>query len=343
MIGLRRGLVVLALVTLSACSTAAPPAASPSGPEKVTITDKTASELLAAFNASQSALAKKDLTGFQATIDLTRAAFRRCQTEAFDIASRQGFSPIDAKIAKVEAYLDTYARAYLGTDAGGYSRVYFRREAGKWIRTEPLEAELGGDKSKTVNGLQLTYFGIDDDVIDKYAAAGNEVRTFLLKQAEGRTTTGQAFGLRIFPTRGAAGPNVACRTAGFHLTNVPNDPFIRLFSNALSFRPDVSAVTESTSSIIRHEGLHWLQDQVGASVSSRMPWWLVEGWPDYIGQSRVAAFCATRRRRPTSSSRTACCRRLRPRLTFPPSTTHSRTRWSSTSTRRTATTRTGTL
>ncbi len=280
--------IVLALVALSACSTAAPPAASPSGPETATITDKTAGELLAVYNASQAALAKKDLTGFQATIDLTRAAFRRCQTEAFDIASRQGFSPIGAKIAKVEPYLTIYARAYLGTDASGYARVYFRREGGKWLRTEPLDAELGGDKSKTIDGLQLTYYGIDDDVIDKYAASGNEVRTFLVKQAEGRTTIGQAFGLRIFPTRGAAGPNVGCSTAGFHLTNTPNDPFIRLFSNALSFKPDLSGVTGTTSSIIRHEGLHWLQDQFSPSITARMPWWMVEGWPDYIGQSRSA-------------------------------------------------------
>ena len=282
-------MIALALVTLSACSAAAPPAASPSGAEKVTVSDKTAAELLAVYNASQTALTKKDLTGFQATIDLTRAAFRRCQTEVFDIASRQGFSPIDAKIAKVEPYLDTYARAYLGTDANGYSRVYFRREAGKWIRTEPLDAELGGDKTKTIDGLQLTYYGIDDDVIDRYATSGNEVRTFLLKQAEGHTTTGQAFGLRIFPTRGAAGPNVSCSTAGFHLTNVPNDPFIRLFSNALSFKPDISGVTETTASIIRHEGLHWLQDQFSVSITARMPFWMVEGWPDYIGQSRSAA------------------------------------------------------
>ena len=285
---LPRVLIALALATVSACSTAAPPDASPSGPEKVTITDKTAAELLAVYNASQTALSKKDLTGFQATIDLTRAAFRRCQTEVFDIASRQGFSPIDAKIAKVEPYLGSYARAYLGTDANGYSRVYFRREGGKWIRTEPLDVELGGDKSKTVDGLQLTYYGIDDDVIDKYAASGNEVRTFLVKQAEGRTAIGQAFGLRIFPTRGAAGPNVGCSTAGFHLTNTPNDPFIRLFINALSFKPDLGAVTETTSSIIRHEGLHWLQDQFSPSITARMPWWMVEGWPDYIGQSRNA-------------------------------------------------------
>ncbi|MEP7003263.1 MAG: hypothetical protein ABI888_01865 [Chloroflexota bacterium] len=288
MIQIGRAFIVLVLVAVSACSTAAPPAASPSGPETVTITDKTAGELLAVYNASQTALAKKDLTGFQATIDLTRAAFRRCQTEAFDVASRQGFSPTDAKIAKVEPYLTTYARAYVGTDANGYSRVYFRREGGKWIRTEPQDAELGGDKAKTIDGLQLTYYGIDDDVIDKYAASGNEARAFLLKQAEGHTTTGQAFGLRIFPTRGAAGPNVACATAGFHLTNVPNDPFIRLFSNALLFKPDVSAVTETTASIIRHEGLHWLQDQFSPSITARMPFWMTEGWPDYIGQSRSA-------------------------------------------------------
>lgn len=288
----RRSLIVVvlvALVAVSACSIAAPPAASPSGPEKVAITGKTAGELLAVYNASQTALGRKDLTGFQATIDLTRAAFRRCQTEAFDVAARQGFSPIDAKIAKVEPYLDTYARAYVGTDAGGYARVYFRREGVRWIRTEPLDAELGGDRSQTIEGLRLTYYGIDDDIIGKYAAAGNEVRAFVLKQAEGHTTTGQAFGLRIFPTRGAAGPNVSCSTAGFHLTNVPSDPFIRIFSNALLFEPDLGGVTESTASIVRHEGLHWLQDQFSPDISARMPFWMVEGWPDYIGGSRSAA------------------------------------------------------
>jgi hypothetical protein len=240
------------------------------------------------FSAWQAALGRKDLSGFQATIDLTRPAFRRCQGETFDIASRQGLTPSDVRIAKVEPYLDTYVRAYVGDDTAGYSRQYFRREAGRWIRTEPLESELGGDRAKTVDGLQLSYYGIDDDVIDRYAASGNEARAFLQKQAQGHTQTGQTFGLRIFPTRGAAGPNVGCGVAGFHLTNVPSDPFIRLFSNALSFRPGLRSVTESTSSIIRHEGLHWLQDQFITGISARLPWWLVEGWPDYIGQSRSA-------------------------------------------------------
>lgn len=285
-----RALAGLILATLSACSAATlAPAASPSGPEKVTITAQTPAELLAVYDAAQAALEAKDLAGFQRTIDLTRAAYRRCQSEVFDIASRQGYARVSARIAKVEPYLDTYVRAYLGTDASGFSRVYFRRDAGRWIRTEPLEAELGGDRAKAVEGLQLTYYGIDDDVIDRYAAAGTKVRAFLLEQARGHTATGQAFGLRIFPTRGAAGPNVSCSTAGFHLTNVPSDPFIRLFSNALSFTPDLSAVTETTASIIRHEGLHWLQDQFSPSITARMPFWMVEGWPDFIGGSRSAA------------------------------------------------------
>ena len=332
--GMRRALIALVLVTLSACSAAAPPAASPSpsGAETVTVTDKTAAELLAVYNASQTALGKKDLTGFQATIDLTRAAFRRCQTEVFDSASRRGFYPIDAKIAKVEPYLDTYVRAYLGTDANGYSRGYFRRVGGKWIRTEPLETELGGDKTKTVNGLQLSYFGIDDDVIDRYAAAGNAARVFLLAQAEGHTKTGLGFGLRIFPTRSGAGPSVSCNTAGFHITDDPRDPFIRLFSNALSFTPDLSAMTDSTAGIIRHEGLHWLQDQFSPTTTARLPFWMVEGWPDYLGQARGAAekrsgaSSAPCRRQHISSSRTARSRRPRPRPSFRPSTTPSPTR-----------------
>jgi hypothetical protein len=48
-------------------------------------------------------------------------------------------------------------------------------------------------------------------------------------------------------------------------------------------------VTETTASIIRHEGLHWLQDQFIPGITARMPFWLVEGWPDFIGQSRSPA------------------------------------------------------
>ena len=66
-------------------------------------------------------------------------------------------------------------------------------------------------------------------------------------------------------------------------------PFIRLFSNALSFKAGLASVTDSTAGVIRHEGLHWLQDQFIPGITARLPFWLVEGWPDFIGQSRSPA------------------------------------------------------
>ena len=126
--GLRRAAIALALV-LAACAPSTTPA--PTGPEKVTVTADTASQLVAVMNAWQAALSTKDLTGFQATIDLTRPAFRRCQAETFDIASRQPFTTFEVRIPKVEPYLDTYVRAYVGDDVNGYARMYFRREAGR--------------------------------------------------------------------------------------------------------------------------------------------------------------------------------------------------------------------
>ena len=281
-----RPAIALALV-IAACTSASAPTSS--GHENVTVTDKTASELVAVLGAGQTAMGKKDLAGFQATIDLSRAAFRRCQTETFDIAAQQGFTPFDVKIAKVERYLDTYVRAYVGNDAKGYSRTYFRKEGGLWIRTEPLDSELGGDQTKTFDGLQLSYYGIDSDVIDKYAAAGKDARAFLIKLAEGRTTMGPGFGLRIFPTRGAAGPNVSCSEAGTSLTNSTNGPFVRLYSNALLFTPDLTAVTDATAAVIRHDGLHWLQDHFIIGITARLPFWLREGWPDFVGGSRTFA------------------------------------------------------
>ena len=42
-------------------------------------------------------------------------------------------------------------------------------------------------------------------------------------------------------------------------------------------------------SVMKHEGLHWLQEQTIPGINARLDWWLVEGWPDYIGESRTQA------------------------------------------------------
>lgn len=289
-----KGATSLALLTafvMGACTPGGPapaaPAASAQGPAKVAITGETAREIEAVFAKRSEALSRKDLAGFQATFDNTRPSLRRCQAQSFDVATRQGSSGSVAKVAKVEPYLDQYVRAYAGNDQDGYQRLYFRQEAGRWILTEPLDRELGGDRTKTIQGIDMSYYGIDDDIVDVYARSGAEVLAFVQKSA--RTQTGKPFGLRIFPTRGSAGATVDCTVAGFHLTNNPDDHFVRLFSNAMLLKPGFTEVADSTTSIVKHEALHWLQDQFLPGIAARLDWWMVEGWPDFIAQSRPEA------------------------------------------------------
>lgn len=279
-----RALALALAVAVVACgpgTSVAPPAADGG---KVVINDKTAAELEALLQKRTETLQAKDLASFQSTFDGTRSALRRCQGEAFEIASRQGAQPAP-KVGKVEPYLDQYVRAYVGSDANGYQRLYFRKEGGRWILTEPKDDELGGDRAKKINDIDLTYYGIDDDIVDVYAKAGASARDFVLTIVRGKT--GTPFGLRIFPTRGAAGPTVGCGVAGFHLQNNPNDHFIRLFSIGLTFKPGFKEMTDTTVALVRHEGLHWAQDQFIPGITARLDWWLTEGWPDYVGEFRA--------------------------------------------------------
>src|SRR5688500_20186024 len=114
------------MLAFAACgpgTAVAPPAAD----GKVTITAGTGAEIEALLQKRTETLQAKDLAAFQSTFDPTRSALRRCQGEAFEIASRQGTQPAP-KVGKVEPYLDQYVRAYVG------SRSEERRvgEEGRW-------------------------------------------------------------------------------------------------------------------------------------------------------------------------------------------------------------------
>lgn len=276
--------MVALTIVLASCGPGTAVTPDPGADGKVAITDRTAGEIEELLRTRNEALRSRDLARFQSTFDGTRPALRRCQGEAFDVSSRLGAGDAP-KVARVEPYLAGYVRAYVGSDSSGYERRYFRREGGRWILTEPKEDELGGDRAKTINGIDLTYYGIDDDVVEVYAKAGAAARDFVLTVVRGRT--GTPFGLRIFPTRGAAGAMVGCGVAGFHLGSSPNDHYIRLLSNGLTFTADASAMTEGTVALIRHEGLHWAQNQFITGITARLDWWLTEGWPDYVSGSRA--------------------------------------------------------
>ncbi len=278
-----RAVLALFLTFIAVVACNAPPA-TPSPPPSeapLQITESTRGEIAALLQQRTDALVRKDLAGYQKTFELTRLALRRCLMDSFDIASRLLGAPSAAPdVSKVEKYGE-YVRAYVN-DNFGYRRSYFRKIEGRWIQTEPRDDELGGEKTKTVDGLQIAYWGIDDDVIDVMAKSAIQARTSVLQNllsAESRTP----FAVRFYPTRAVAGV-VNCAVVGSALINNPTDPFVRLYR--YWFNSTGTELSPETVTFIQHEGLHWAQDQYIPAISVRLPWFLAEGWPDYIGQSR---------------------------------------------------------
>lgn len=226
------------------------------------------------------AMGAKDLAAFQATVDLTRPAFRRCQQEAFDIAARQGSAAGATKVVKVEPY-GSYARAYVQDGANGIERRYFRRANDRWVLTEPKADELGGERSTMIDGLRVEYWGIDEDVATLVGREAAATREFLMPHANGPLR--DPYYLKLIPTRETAGI-VACGFIAFASSRDLNAPFIGMWR--LWLAPNFDRVSDFQQAVLRHEGLHYLQDQFSHSINVRLDWWLIEGWPDYVAQSR---------------------------------------------------------
>jgi len=91
--------------------------------------------------------------------------------------------------------------------------------------------------------------------------------------------------VRFYPTRASAGI-VGCTVAGYHVTNSLIDPSIRVVRYWLDASGQAAPFTLA---LITHEWLHWAQDQFSPGITARLPFWLTEGWPDYVGQARTPA------------------------------------------------------
>jgi len=107
-------------------------------------------------------MASRDQTAYVATIDPDRLALKRCANESYDIATRQGVGAVP-QVGKIEAYLDTYVRAYVQEGALGLRRMFLHSHSVsfEWPRGEhgglfsasaPLPAEL----SAVVDALTTT-------------------------------------------------------------------------------------------------------------------------------------------------------------------------------------------
>jgi len=278
--------LLIALVTWSVVISCTPATPTPSAPgsagvaEKPQINEQTRGEIQALLQRQVNAMANKDQKGFQATIDQDRRALVRCSNEAYDISTRQGVGAA-GQVGKIEAYLD-YVRAYVTEGANGQRRIFFRKVDGQWVQTEPKDDELGGEKKTTIDDIQIDYWGIDQDVIDALGKGASAAKAVVLANVLSDQRR-DAMAIRFYPTRSVSGIQ-GCTVVGFHLTNVASDPYVRFFR--YWFNADGS-ISPATITFMSHEWLHWAQDQFSPGITARLPWWLVEGWPDFVGKSRT--------------------------------------------------------
>ena len=290
-------LAALFALALAACapgpiSATASPAST--GPEPVEVTDKTLGEIQAVMTAQHDAIERRDLKAYQSTFDGARPALRRCKQEDFDVAGRQGGAQPTQKVIKVTPYAQTYARGWVQEGSFGVARYYFRKVEGRWVQSEPLEEELGPAKTTTLNDVGIDYWSVDDDVVDALSRAAVTARDTILKSALSDLKDPLRF--RFYPTRQLAGLQ-GCRVVGYHVTNAQQDKTVRFLR--YWFTPDLKDAASFTVDNMQHEGLHWLQDEYSAGLVARLEWWMVEGWPDYVAQSRAlsaikAVVCTTK-------------------------------------------------
>jgi hypothetical protein len=280
-------LVVSALVIDCSPTTTAPDAsAGGSAVVKPAINEQTRGEIQALLQTQNRAMSSRDHDALLATIDPDSLALKRCANEDFDIAARQGVGSA-GQVGKIEAYLDTYVRAWVQEGSRGQRRLFYRKTAnGKWVQSEPKEAELGGEKKSTIEDIQVEYWGVDQDAVDALGKAGVAAKKVVLANLLSDDRR-DALIVRFYPTRAVAGI-VGCSVAGSHLTNVATDPAIRIVRYWFTPSGELSSFTVG---IIVHEWLHWAQDQFSPGVVARLPWWLAEGWPDYAGQVQRSIPC----------------------------------------------------
>jgi len=246
----------------------------------VRVTDSTKAELTALLKTREDAIGRSDQRAFEGTYDVTRPAFRRWQAEEFADAATLG-PRLLGKIVDVQPYLDRYVRAWVeeSSERAGWpkgvelTRLYFRREAGRWLLTEPRADELGGERTKSLGGHTLTYYGLDEDLADLFLDEYRTARDLAAKLAPAPLRAD--FSARIVPTAEIAGPGqqgiiaMGADRAG-----------IQLFPWAISLDSSRTRLSDVTLFEYRAGGLIWMREQLLPGIVPRLQQapWLLEGW-----------------------------------------------------------------
>jgi hypothetical protein len=271
---------MVAALLLAACG-------SRQGDESGAISAETVKQLEDLLHARAAAMGKGDREAFVKTIDTTRPAFRRIQLAHFEIPSYRGGLNSTFKLSGVERY-HGYIRGFVeetrdsNVFPGSFlttsnSREYFRTDGGRWLVTEPTGDETGPEKQRTAQGVELTYWAMDDDVASVLLMELEEARRLALA----RSPRPQEITLKVafVPTAELAGPGW--------------DPFLisaggpgtrqLMYAMWYSFDQTRSRLDTSTQYSLLHIALVVLREGIAPGVGSRLVLnqWLNWGWLDH--------------------------------------------------------------
>lgn len=275
------GVALLVSLILSACSSGPIPRTDP-------ITD-----IQRLFDVGLAAIGTGDGLSFERTIDPNApAAFWRMQRQRFSDWSTYG-AKVAFKVLKVEPYTGSYSRVWtevtdwtpLESEPISYKRSYVRRDEGGWLLTEPPVALLGGEKLRSVEGIDIRYWGIDEDVI---GAAESELATSrrVALTAVPPFSRSSTWTVTLYPTAETAGPNWSCCA-----------PVIAT-GNALSIYPITVGFTSSLDRwgsqprfYARTGALIWAREQAMPGISGRLAndWWLDGGWAGAVAHTQLGS------------------------------------------------------
>ena len=282
--------LVVAL-SLIGCGT---PKADESGP----VDGATVKKLESVLHARAEAMGRGDLKAFTDTVDTTKPAFRRMQQRVFDLPNDFVSLQSSFKISGAERYrgyirgfveMTLEGNGYLGVFAGiqQESRLYFREMEGRWVLTEPIGNETGEEKNRVTGDSTMTYWSMDEDVAEVFAAAVTDARAWAAKQAPKPV----AFKVQVVfvPTAELAGPGWDA-TVGTSAKG-PGDDIYGPWYGLDRARTHVSAYTQFA---LRWVALDRMRDAVfpglgvvGQRLSNDA--WLDKGWGLFLTDLDFAA------------------------------------------------------
>jgi len=238
--------------------------------------------LVTLLSARRAALLSRDRVAFLGTIDPYRASYAECQRQIFDVQARTGTRPPVYYLGRIE-HMGEYVNAWVD-DGPGLRRMFFRKVEGRWLFSEPLESDLGSRRTRTLSGVEVRYWPIDEEVVGFLDRELVTVRRTVVEHAPAPITT--LFTLTIDPLSDPRGGRSCFVEGQAGVSNYSPNTSITL--RALWLNAGYNALAQATRAALEHEALHWIQADHSASAMRAMDWWLVEGWPTLIAEPAPA-------------------------------------------------------